>query len=68
MTTILKGGLPAPALMGWGMRSVAEYAVANHRQIAAMLGAVSLQRVEGRLEQPIVDRLAALFGATRDDK
>ncbi|HSW42516.1 MAG TPA: hypothetical protein VLM76_08410 [Patescibacteria group bacterium] len=68
VTTIIKGGLPAPALMGWGMRSVAEYAVANHRQIAAMLGAVSLQRVEGRLEQPIVDRLASLFGATRDEK
>lgn len=68
VTTIIKGGLPAPALMGWGMRSVAEYAVANHRQIAAMLGAVSLQRVEGRVEQPIVERLAGLFGATRDER
>jgi len=68
VTTIIKGGLPAPALMGWGMRSVAEYAVANHRQIAAMLGAVSLRRAEGRVEQSILDRLQAVFGAVRDDK
>lgn len=38
VTTIIKGGLPAPALMAWGMRSVAEFAVANYRQLAAMVG------------------------------
>lgn len=68
VTTIIKGGLPAPALMGWGMRSVAEYAVANHRQIAAMLGSVRLQRAEGRIEIETVSRLQALFGAIRDGK
>jgi len=39
VTTIIKGGLPAPALMGWGMRSVAEFAVANYRQLYAMCSA-----------------------------
>lgn len=63
VTTIIKGGLPAPALMGWGMRSVAEYAVANHRQIAAMLGAVSLRRAEGLIESQVAEQLAAAFGA-----
>lgn len=38
VTTIIKGGLPAPALMAWGMKSVAEFAVANYRQLAAMVG------------------------------
>lgn len=38
VTTIIKGGLPAPALMAWGMKAVAEFAVANYRQLAAMVG------------------------------
>lgn len=38
VTTIIKGGLPSPALTAWGMRSVAEFAVANYRQLAAMVG------------------------------
>jgi hypothetical protein len=49
VTTIIKSGLPAPALMGWGMKSVAEFAVANHRQIAAMLQTVRLRRADGLL-------------------
>lgn len=64
VTTILKNGLPAPALMNWGMRSVAEYAVANHRQIAGMLGAVSLRRAEGLIEAPLLAHLADAFGAS----
>lgn len=63
VTTILKGGLPAPALQHWGMKSVAEYAVANHKQIAAMLGAVTLRRTSGLAEPSLVDRLRGLFGA-----
>src|SRR5919206_204427 len=39
VTTILKGALPAPALMNWGMKSVAEFAVANYRQLSAMCSA-----------------------------
>lgn len=38
VTTIIKGGLPSPALTAWGMRAVAEFAVANYRQLAAMVG------------------------------
>lgn len=44
VTTIIKGGLPAPALMQWGMKSVAEYAAVNHRQVSAMLSAVRLAK------------------------
>jgi hypothetical protein len=35
--------------MGWGMRSVAEYAVANHRTLAAMLEAVRVRKTPGGL-------------------
>lgn len=38
VTTIIKGGLPSPALTAWGMRAVAEFAVANYRQLSAMVG------------------------------
>jgi len=38
VTTLIKGGLPSPALTAWGMRSVAEFAVANYRQLFAMVG------------------------------
>lgn len=56
VTTILKGGLPAPALMAWGMRAVAEYATANHRQIAAMLSAVRLAKDDtGRYQGVVSD-------------
>jgi hypothetical protein len=44
VTTILKGGIPSPALTYWAAKAVAEYATANHRQIAAMLGSVRLRR------------------------
>lgn len=52
VTTIIKGGLPAPALMAWGMKSVAEFAVANYRQLAAMVG--SSYRFERDAEGRIV--------------
>lgn len=43
VTTILKGGLPSPALTAWGMKAVAEYAVANHRQLSSMLQTVRVR-------------------------
>ena len=49
VTTLIKTGLPSPALMGWGMRSVAEYAVANHRTLSAMLEAVRVRKTAGGL-------------------
>lgn len=56
VTTIIKGGLPTPALMAWGMRAVAEYAAANHRVIAGMLSAVRLQKDDsGRYQGVISD-------------
>lgn len=44
VTTIIGNGLPKPAIAGWMAKSIAEYAVANHRQIGEMLGAVRLQK------------------------
>ena len=38
VTTIIKAGLPSPALTAWGMKAVAEFAVANYRQLSAMVG------------------------------
>jgi len=56
VTTILKGSLPNPALIGWGMKSVAEYAAANHRQVSAMLKTVRLRKdPEGRYIGVITD-------------
>lgn len=46
VTTILKGGLPSPALTAWGMKAVAEYAVANHRQLSGMLETVRVRRTD----------------------
>lgn len=46
VTTILANGLPKPAIAGWQAKTIAEFAVANHRTIAAMLDAVRLRRVE----------------------
>ncbi len=36
VTTIIGGGLPKPALVGWGIKSVAEYAVANYARLFSM--------------------------------
>lgn len=46
VTTIIGNGLPKPAIARWQARTIAEYAVANWRQIGAMLGAVRLHRTE----------------------
>ena len=49
VTTLLKSGVPSPALTAWGMRAVAEYAVANHRTLAAMLEAVRVRKTANGL-------------------
>ena len=46
VTTILSNGLPKPAIAGWQARTIAEFAVANHRTIAAMLETVRLRRTD----------------------
>lgn len=42
VTTIIGNGLPKPAIAGWQAKTIAEYAVANHRQLAGMLAAVRI--------------------------
>lgn len=44
VTTLIKGGLPSPALTYWAAKATAEFAVANHRQVSAMLEAVKLAK------------------------
>lgn len=44
VSTLIKGGTPNSQLIGWASRTVAEYAVANHRQLSAMLNVVRLQQ------------------------
>lgn len=44
VTTLMDGGIPKPALVGWAARSVAEYAVANHSRLSGMLSTVRLVR------------------------
>ncbi len=44
VSTLIKGGTPNGALVGWASRTVAEYAVANHRQLSQMLEAVRIQK------------------------
>jgi hypothetical protein len=52
VTTIIGNGLPKPALLPWGIKTVAEYAVANHKVLADML--------RRRRGQPQPDRQAAI--------
>jgi len=63
VTTILDKGLPKPALMYWMGKSVAEYAVANHRQLSAMLDAVTLRRSDDGTLRGIVSDPTAVEGA-----
>jgi hypothetical protein len=44
VTTILSNGLPKPAIANWQANTIADFAVANHRQLAGLLEAVRLQR------------------------
>lgn len=76
VTTILKGGLPSPQLTAWGMREVAEYAVANHAQLASMLRTVRVHRTDQGLYivsdpdavQAAIDWLKGAPYRTRDRK
>jgi hypothetical protein len=53
VTTIIGSGLPKPAIAGWQAKTIAEYAVANHRQIAGMLGAVRIVIDSKKPDKPI---------------
>lgn len=61
VTTLLKEGLPAPALVGWGIRSVAEYAVNHWDDLAAMQVADRLKELKG---SPYAERDAAAARGT----
>lgn len=53
VTTILKKGLPKPALVGWGIRTVAEYAVDRWKELE---------------EKPVSERLKELKGSPYADR
>lgn len=56
VTTLLGEGLPKPALVGWGIKSVAEYAVDHWDEVAAMAPSERLKVLKG---SPYADRDAA---------
>ena len=62
VTTLIKGGLRAPALENWTPTEVAKFAVANHRQLSAMLATVRMEHIDKRLEPTIADQIRSLFG------
>jgi len=56
VTTILSNGMPKPALVGWGIKSVAQYAVDHWDELAEL--PVS-RRLEELKQSPYADRDAA---------
>lgn len=56
VTTILSGGMPKPALVGWGIRTVAEYAIDRWDELAAKPPSERLKELKG---SPYADRDAA---------
>lgn len=61
VTTIIKAGLPSPALTAWGMKAVAEFAAANHRVLSGMLSGVRI--VKGADGMQVVSDPDAVQGA-----
>jgi hypothetical protein len=47
VTTILDKGMPKPALVPWGIKSVAEYAVNNREQLAGLAPTEMLKELKG---------------------
>lgn len=62
VTTLIKGGLRAPALENWTPTEVAKFAVANHRQLSAMLSTVRMEHIDKRLDRSVADQIRGLFG------
>lgn len=62
VTTLIKGGLRAPALENWTPTEVAKFAVANHRQLSAMLATVRMEHIDKRLDRTVADQIRGLFG------
>lgn len=56
VTTILKDGIPKPALVGWGIKSVAEYALDHWDDLAGLAPSERLKTLKGA---PYADRDAA---------
>jgi hypothetical protein len=69
VTTIIKNGLPAPAIKEWAVSKVAEYAVANRAQLGAMLQAVTLRRVkpEEVFPKDVAAAVRAVLGVPYED-
>ena len=59
VTTLIKGGLPAPQLMHWSARSVAEYVADNP---------ATVEHLRGMGRGPMVDALKGIPWQERDDK
>lgn len=61
VTTLIGNGLPKPALVGWGIKSVAEYAVNHWDEVAALTPSERLKVLKG---SPYAERDAAASRGT----
>lgn len=61
VTTLIGEGLPKPALVGWGIKSVAEYAVDHWDEVAALSPSERLKTLKG---SPYAERDAAASRGT----
>jgi len=62
VTTLIKGGLRAPALERWTPREVAKFAIANHRQIGAMFTGWQWEKIDAKLDPADADRIRKAVG------
>lgn len=65
VSTIIKGGTPNSQLIGWASRTVAEYAVANHSRLSAMLQGVRLIRDEDKTYRSVITDPDAVTAAVQ---
>lgn len=56
VTTLIKDGMPAPALVGWGIRTVSRYAAAHLEEIWAMRGMGEEAVFEALRQSPYKER------------
>ena len=65
VTTIIDAGVPKRALVYWSANEVAEFAVANHRIVSAMVEAVRILRTDDKRIRGVVSDPDAVDGAIK---
>ncbi len=60
--TTLIDAMRKPGVENWTPLEVAKFAVANHRQLSAMVASVRMEHIDKRLEPTMVETIRGLFG------